>query len=362
MAHVRIKDIAKKAGVSVGTVDRVLHGRGKVSKQTEERIKQAIKSLNYTPNLAARGLASKLRYRIAAVIPKHPNDDFWSAQLRGIKRAENGIKDFGFLLDYYDFNDQEIGGLKKLTSKIVTGDYHAVLVAPTLKKDAEYFLRACERSGIYYVQINSFLERENLHFLGYVGQDSYRSGKLAAKLLDITTRGQRTFSCVHLEKNVEMAEHLRGKARGFMDYFDENPNPEIRTVIKWIPNFENASGVTRSIKHLVTKEEDLAGIFVTTSRIHLVAKVLLRLGRTDVVLVGFDLIEKNIGFLESYQRMFLINQNPSLQGFYGVMNIFNFLFKKKQVPHEKFLPLDVVTYENASNYLHIEERDTTQFI
>ena len=52
-----IKDIAQKAGVSIGTVDRVLHNRGMVNEQTKQRILAVIKELDYHPNQAAQGLA-----------------------------------------------------------------------------------------------------------------------------------------------------------------------------------------------------------------------------------------------------------------------------------------------------------------
>ena len=52
-----IKDIAREAGVSIGTVDRVLHDRGMVSPETKARILDVMKELDYKPNHAAQGLA-----------------------------------------------------------------------------------------------------------------------------------------------------------------------------------------------------------------------------------------------------------------------------------------------------------------
>lgn len=51
-----IKDIAREAGVSIGTVDRVLHDRGMVSPETKARILDVMKELDYKPNHAAQGL------------------------------------------------------------------------------------------------------------------------------------------------------------------------------------------------------------------------------------------------------------------------------------------------------------------
>jgi LacI family transcriptional regulator len=53
-----IRDVARRAGVSIATVSRVINGRGKFSPTTFERVQQAIEALEYTPNAAARSLVS----------------------------------------------------------------------------------------------------------------------------------------------------------------------------------------------------------------------------------------------------------------------------------------------------------------
>ena len=55
---IRIVDIAKLAGVSPGTVDRVIHNRGRIAPDKKERIEEIIKQLGYRPNIAARLLAT----------------------------------------------------------------------------------------------------------------------------------------------------------------------------------------------------------------------------------------------------------------------------------------------------------------
>ena len=54
-----ISEIAHRARVSIGTVDRVIHNRGRVAKKTEEKIKKIIKELDFKPNIYARNLKLK---------------------------------------------------------------------------------------------------------------------------------------------------------------------------------------------------------------------------------------------------------------------------------------------------------------
>lgn len=56
---IRIKDIARLANVSTGTVDRVLHNRGEVSAKSREKVEKVLKEINYQPNIYASALASK---------------------------------------------------------------------------------------------------------------------------------------------------------------------------------------------------------------------------------------------------------------------------------------------------------------
>src|SRR5690349_11190455 len=64
-----LRDIAAAAGVSIGTVDRALHGKPGISDRTRTRVLDAARKLGYRPNLAARSLSSRKRTRIAVVLP-----------------------------------------------------------------------------------------------------------------------------------------------------------------------------------------------------------------------------------------------------------------------------------------------------
>ena len=85
---VRIKDIAVLAGVSEGTVDRVLHNRGEVSKKSKEAVEKVLKEINYSPNLLARSLASKKHYRFACFIPAYQPGEYWESIETGFDRAK----------------------------------------------------------------------------------------------------------------------------------------------------------------------------------------------------------------------------------------------------------------------------------
>ena len=73
-SKVRIKDIAEKSGVSVGTVDRILHNRPNVSKTAREKVEKVLKEINYQPNVYASALAYNKSYLFHVLIPKHESE------------------------------------------------------------------------------------------------------------------------------------------------------------------------------------------------------------------------------------------------------------------------------------------------
>src|ERR1700758_326556 len=104
---VRIKDIAVKAGVSTGTVDRVLHNRGRVDEKVRSKILKIIEEMNYEPNLMARSLASNKTYNLAALIPDYKIDSYWEAPKLGIEKAEKELRQYGIVVQQYVFNPDQ---------------------------------------------------------------------------------------------------------------------------------------------------------------------------------------------------------------------------------------------------------------
>ena len=76
MSKVTIQDVARIAGVSVATVDRVLNRRPGVRTQTVGKVETAIRELNYQPDRIAARLARSREYRFCFVLPER-RSDFW---------------------------------------------------------------------------------------------------------------------------------------------------------------------------------------------------------------------------------------------------------------------------------------------
>ena len=72
----RIKDVAKRAGVSTATVSRVLNNVSTVCEENRERVLRAVKEMNYSPNALARGFRMKKTFTVGMVLPDLSNPHF----------------------------------------------------------------------------------------------------------------------------------------------------------------------------------------------------------------------------------------------------------------------------------------------
>lgn len=84
---VTIKKIAELCGVSRGTVDRVLNGRGRVKPETAEAVMNMVKQLGYKPNPAGKALAARRHRPIVGVILNSEGNAFFDEIIRGIETA-----------------------------------------------------------------------------------------------------------------------------------------------------------------------------------------------------------------------------------------------------------------------------------
>ena len=105
---ITIKEIAKLANVSPGTVDRVIHNRKGVSEKTAQRIREILKEHDFKVNRIAQSLAMKKKYTIAVLLPDHNEENqFWKTPLEGIQKAKEEVMSFGVDVKTFSFDQKK---------------------------------------------------------------------------------------------------------------------------------------------------------------------------------------------------------------------------------------------------------------
>ena len=345
----RIKDIAERANVSAGTVDRVIHNRGRVSENAKKRILKAMEELRYEPNMMARALVSSGEFRIAALIPDPTFDEYWEAPFRGVDEAEEQMRQYGVIVDKFLFQQDDVESFKHEAQRLSEMAYKGILVAPIFYRESLAFLSKWSQDGIPFNLFNTHIP--DYEPVTYVGQDSYQSGLLAGKLLHYGSKRAGTFIIAHLEEEVPNSTHLIKKEQGFMDYFDKHKENGFKIVRVEINDWSDSEICHKYLDQLMTEHPDLQGFFVTNSRSFVIGDYLKKRNIDGIQLVGYDLLTRNIGLLNEGVIDFLINQNPRGQGYWGVRLLVDHLVFRKEVEQIRYLPLDVVTGENLQYYI-----------
>src|SRR6478735_11292781 len=127
---VGIKDIARLAGVSTGTVDRVLHNRGKVSEEARQKVLIILEKINYKPNFIARNLGSNKKHRIAALIPNSEVDEYWYQCQKGINQSAIDWEYFNVVIEPYLFDLHEKSTFDRAAYEILKAKHDGILIAP----------------------------------------------------------------------------------------------------------------------------------------------------------------------------------------------------------------------------------------
>ena len=175
--RIRIKDIARLADVSVGTVDRVLHGRTGVSEASRKRVEEILKQLDYQPNMYASALASNKKYLFVCLLPQHKEGDYWTDVELGMKRAVETFSDFHITLSVMYYDQYEYSSFINAGEEILKQEPDGVLLAPTIPEMTARFTDKLQRgqsepAGILRAEIRPkrILCRPHGHDVGRMSQ------------------------------------------------------------------------------------------------------------------------------------------------------------------------------------------------
>jgi len=343
---VGVKEIARLANVSIGTVDRVLNNRVGVSEKTKAKILKIIEELDYQPNIFARRLASKKKLRFATLIPQVSEETkYWQAPLNGIQQAANEIKDFGIEVVPFFFDQNNKSTFKASANKINAEDFDGVLMAPMFEEESIVFIEQCNEKKIPLVFINSDIPGYNN--LCYIGPNLYQSGYLSAHIVNYLSPASKKTLIVNISKEIDLHHHLLRKEEGFRNYFEENGSDNQLTKID-IQQTDYPHIQEKLTQQLAKQHYDV--LFVTNSRVSTVAKYFEEHKISGVKLIGYDFLEDNIHYLKNKTIDFLICQKPQEQGYRGLMSLYYHLVLNTTIEKEQFMPIDIITKENYQYY------------
>lgn len=346
-----IKDIARLAGVSAGTVDRVLHNRGDVSPKSREKVQKVLDEIDYQPNIFAIGLAAKKKYTLTCVIPYYVEHDYWHSVVLGIERAHKELHPFNITVNYLHYEQGNETSYREVFGKVQESGADGILLAPNFREQTLTLLAWLQEKQIPYAFIDFNMEQAGA--LTYSGQDSYQSGYLTAKILMRNYSPEQEL-VLFLSNNKENPGEIQMQRRmnGFMQYIAENHDR--MTIHDVILNKANSDQNKQVLEHFFSTHPKATLGVVFNSRVYQVGNFLKETGRRMSGLIGYDLLKDNVSLLQSGHVHYLIGQRPALQGYCGIKALCNHVVFKKAVAPIKYMPIDILMKENIEYYFEFE--------
>jgi len=347
MGKIRIKDIARIANVSIGTVDRVIHNRGEVSEATREKIKRLLEQYDYTPDVMASSLALKKQISLGVVMPRLVNEHvFWKLPQAGIQRALKELGHFNLNVESFYFDQYDTADFTRMMKTFPFKRIQGVLFAPVFQEESLAFIRKCAAEQLPLVLFNSLLEEESVR--SYVGQDAFRSGYVAAKLINYGMEPRRDVAIINMSTRKEHYAHIISREKGFRTFFEERSD-RLDLLVTIDLNGVEEHHLNDRLEEAF-RQYDIAGLFVTNSRVYKVAEFLALQGMMNVRLVGYDLLPASIDYLKRDYIDFLISQKPEEQAFRGLHSLFYLVAFNRQPEERQLMPIDIITRENLVYY------------
>jgi LacI family transcriptional regulator len=301
-----IKEIARALNVSIGTVDRALHGRTGVSEKTKTRVLQMAERMGYTPNLAAQALKLNRKLSIAAILPKHISH-FFDPVRAGIRAAAAATVGVQVSLEFHEYPRLGVGDVEAFEGALKR-HYDGIIFLPGDTRKFDSLIRTLSRNGTAMMCVGS--DAPNTDRMGSVAAHAYVSGSIAAELLAMKLPQRANVAVFSGDLyTMDHAEKLRGFAATLAV---QAPHLMLLPALE---SHEQPKQAYQQALTLMRGKDHPQGIYLSTANSMPVLKALDELkllGKVQIVTT--DLFQELIPLVEFGKVMATLYQRPYTQG------------------------------------------------
>jgi LacI family transcriptional regulator len=335
-----IKDIAAELGISIGTVDRALHGRSGVNPETRDRVLKMAEKLGYRPNIAARLLKMNRTLRIAVQLPIEIAS-FFQPLREGIRAGASALSDTSVEMHFVDYPRFGAGDISLLQAAL-DKHYDAIICAPSDPTQATPIINRLHRQGATVVCVNS--DAVHSDRLASIAIDGFVSGSMAAELLHFSLPTEAAVGIVTGDlRAFDHAEKVRGYAASL---------PLLAPQLRLLPVLETHDDPVEAYsraKKMLTQYTNIGGLYISTANSLPVLQAIQDKGRTGTIrIVVTDLFPEIIQQIENGNVMAALYQRPFTQGRLAVQSLLRYLLGNVRPPRITKLAPQVVLRGNLS--------------
>jgi len=339
---VGIKDIARALGISIGTVDRAIHGRAGINAITKERVLKMAQTLGYRPNLAARYLKAPRQIRLSVNLPARIAS-FFDAVRAGIRDASSP---FQAGIDLQFRTHPALGeGDEELFREALEDSSKGIIIAPGHPAKLKIWIRRAAQRRIPVVCVST--DAPGTERLTAVSADPFVSGAMVAEFLHLTVREPGTVGV--FTGDLSTIDHSE-KVSGFEQSLNSlNGYLGLSGVIE---THDDESAAYNQTRKLLARDRSLKAIYVSTANSITVIQALEELDpERHIAVVTTDLFAQLLPFLKSGRILATIYQRPEAQGRMAFEALYSFLAEGKCPPHRIKLNPHIVMRSNLELFL-----------
>ncbi len=339
-----IQMVADRAGVSRGTVDRVLNNRAYVKDEIRKRVLDAIAEVGYmTPREVHKQILGEEIYtpiRLGVLLPNW-NDYCCPAILQGVEGAQKELQAYNveILVDEC-VGDSPEEVTRRLDAMVEQG-VRGIALCAVNNISVENKVTQLVDSGCPVITLNTDLP--NSKRLSFVGQDYNRSGRIAAELISkcIPPDGYILAAC----GNREFDGHSK-RIGGFLERMKELHFSDSQIEVR--ETFNDYYVTYRTVTEVLTRGQEIAAIYMANNSIEGCADALEAAGKaTSVRLVVHDLWDGTRKLLQSGCVDFTISQDFYRQGYLPLKCLRELIqMGKTPDPDQTNVPISVICAEN----------------
>ncbi|MCR4918795.1 MAG: substrate-binding domain-containing protein [Prevotella sp.] len=345
---IRIKDVAQLAGVSVGTVDRVLHDRPNVSAKAREKVEAALKEMDYKPNAYASALAYNKSFTFCIILPKVEQGNYWAEVLAGAEEAEQRRRDFHVRLQMMSYDRFTPGSFSTTAGECLDMKPDGVIVVPDRLDVTKAFVDELHLIDIPYILLDGYMP--DLRPLSFYGQDSFASGYFAGRMFAFLAAKESEVALMKQEKNgVSGSKQQENRETGFRHFMGDHL-PEVKILELVLPMEASETELTSQLDAFFEQHPMLHHCITFNSQAYIIGEYLQRNNRRQVQVMGYDLISRNAECLRQGSISFLIAQHGYMQGYGCVQTLFEAVVLRQQVTPVNYMPIEFITKENMEFY------------
>ena len=301
-----IKEIAELAGVSRGTVDRVLNNRGAVNPRTARKILEIAQALDYKPNKAGIVLAAQKKNLKLGVILFDTGNPFFDDVLEGVNRKsqELGGYNCSVLVTRVGFDlTAQLDAMDEMVSQGVSG----IVLSPYNDPLISDKINELDGRGIPVITTNTDIE--NSSRLAYVGCNFYRSGETAAGLMHLIA-GNEVYAGIVTGSSKVLCHTDR--IAGFRDRI-ESHYPGIR-IVGTIENSDDEFESYDRTLALLREHPEINALYFAAGGVYGGCRAVLAAGRKDITIISCDKVSTTRDMVLQGVIAATICQQPLIQG------------------------------------------------